>query len=491
MKTISHPGLPCNERKPPFDEIRLVVVHYTATETLAEALGKMAIRGVSAHYAIDLDGTVHALVPEEKRAWHAGKGCWRGITDVNSASIGIELVNIGIERGDEGFPAKPFPALQIAALHDLIDDIRRRRGPLELVGHSDVAPGRKLDPGPFFPWAKFPAMAPAAGTPPVATPRADELSGQLAAAGYDPESPLSFAAFLLHHAPDAWRAGVASLAASAGNGRPSARSLLPADSAQAGNTQGHPQEDAILCDGEAGLFLVCDGITRSAYPDGERSPAKAVADLFAATMQSAFRSRPSGRSLRGRLAEAARIASDAVDAWNREHLPRRGDTGDWLENDRAGLVFAAAAIEGREACIAQIGDCWADLLRGDGVVRLTSCGTERVSAYRRAEGNAPETTLRIRRDMRNNVTMDEWSPWRYGTITGEERGLWFVAFRSLSLQPGDALFLGSDGMRCHWDGLVAREGGVGILRAATPGELVAAADVAGGDDKSLVRIDVS
>ena len=81
MKTIFHSGFSFNERKPPFDEIRLVVVHYTATETLAEALGKMAIRDVSVHYAIDTDGTVHALVPEEKRAWHAGKGCWRGIPE--------------------------------------------------------------------------------------------------------------------------------------------------------------------------------------------------------------------------------------------------------------------------------------------------------------------------------------------------------------------------------------------------------------------------
>ena len=101
---------------------------------------------------VDEDGTVHALVDEAKRAWHAGKSHWREITDVNSASVGIEIVNPGHEWG-----YRPFPAEQVGAVVRLVAAIKDRheitRG--NIVGHSDIAPARKRDPGELFPWAEL------------------------------------------------------------------------------------------------------------------------------------------------------------------------------------------------------------------------------------------------------------------------------------------------------------------------------------------------
>lgn len=103
---------------------------------------------VSAHYLVDYDGTVMSLVAEDKRAWHAGAGAWGEITDVNSHSIGIELQNTGFE---------PFGELQMAALEVLIAGIMERWGikPEAVIGHQDSAPGRKIDPGPRFDWARL------------------------------------------------------------------------------------------------------------------------------------------------------------------------------------------------------------------------------------------------------------------------------------------------------------------------------------------------
>jgi N-acetylmuramoyl-L-alanine amidase len=104
---------------------------------------------VSAHYLIEEDGAVHRLVPEHKRAWHAGRSYWRGERDVNSASVGIELVNPGHEFG-----YRPFPDEQMAALLPLLADIVLRHDipRANVVGHSDVAPARKTDPGELFDW---------------------------------------------------------------------------------------------------------------------------------------------------------------------------------------------------------------------------------------------------------------------------------------------------------------------------------------------------
>lgn len=103
---------------------------------------------VSAHYLISESGEVQALVPEEMRAWHAGAGSWGGIQDINSQSIGIELSNTGFA---------PFAALQMLALETLLHDIMRRWAipAHRVIGHSDCAPGRKIDPGPRFDWLRL------------------------------------------------------------------------------------------------------------------------------------------------------------------------------------------------------------------------------------------------------------------------------------------------------------------------------------------------
>lgn len=138
----------CNERKLP---ISMVVLHYTGMRTMQEALDRLCdpAAEVSAHYLIDEDGTVIRLVPEEKRAWHAGRSYWRGITDVNSASIGIEMVNPGHEFG-----YRPFTEAQMESLIPLLSSIMARHNidPANVVGHSDVAPARKQDPGELFDW---------------------------------------------------------------------------------------------------------------------------------------------------------------------------------------------------------------------------------------------------------------------------------------------------------------------------------------------------
>lgn len=137
-----------NERK---SRVSMVVLHYTGMRTAAEALERLCdpAAEVSAHYMIDEDGTVIRLVDEAKRAWHAGRSYWRGITDVNSASIGIELVNPGHEFG-----YRPFPEAQMEALIPLLADIVKRHDVprANVVGHSDIAPARKEDPGELFPW---------------------------------------------------------------------------------------------------------------------------------------------------------------------------------------------------------------------------------------------------------------------------------------------------------------------------------------------------
>lgn len=140
-----------DERRLP---VSMVVLHYTGMPSAGEALERMCdpAARVSAHYLIDEDGAVTAMVSEERRAWHAGRSYWRGITDVNSASIGIELVNPGHEWGYREFPPAQMEAL-LPLLADIVDrhDIPRAN----VVGHSDVAPARKLDPGELFDWPRL------------------------------------------------------------------------------------------------------------------------------------------------------------------------------------------------------------------------------------------------------------------------------------------------------------------------------------------------
>lgn len=130
----------------------LIVVHYTDQESVTRSLDTLRTHNsdgrVSAHYLIGKDGALFQLVADEHRAWHAGGGRWGTITDVNSASIGIELDNDG---------ATPFPQPQIETLLRLLDDLSSRHGipRTQVIGHADMAPTRRRDPGPLFPWKQL------------------------------------------------------------------------------------------------------------------------------------------------------------------------------------------------------------------------------------------------------------------------------------------------------------------------------------------------
>ena len=143
---------------PNFDErnspISMIVLHYTGMQDAESALQRLCDpeAKVSAHYLVTEAGQVHRLVDESKRAWHAGRSHWRGVTDVNSASVGIEIVNPGHEFG-----YRPFPEEQIDALIPLVHDVKERHGITRgnVVGQSDVAPARTQDPGDLFPWYRL------------------------------------------------------------------------------------------------------------------------------------------------------------------------------------------------------------------------------------------------------------------------------------------------------------------------------------------------
>jgi N-acetylmuramoyl-L-alanine amidase len=150
----------------------MVVLHYTGMASGPAALERLRdpAAKVSSHYLVEEDGRVFTLVPEERRAWHAGVSFWAGERDINGLSIGVEIVNPGHEFG-----YRPFPEVQIAAVIALLDDVRGRWmiPDARILGHSDVAPARKIDPGELFPWALLAAAghglwaepAPAPGPP--------------------------------------------------------------------------------------------------------------------------------------------------------------------------------------------------------------------------------------------------------------------------------------------------------------------------------------
>ena len=176
---------PNHDARPDGAAIDMLVLHYTGMATADAALDRLCDRSakVSAHYTIDEDGTVYAHVPEARRAWHAGVGHWAGASDINARSIGIELVNPGHEFG-----YREFPADQIAALTTLCHSILMRH-PIpswRVLGHSDVAPARKEDPGELFPWARL-AQAGIGLWPQVIA--SDLEAKALARYGYDPQAP--------------------------------------------------------------------------------------------------------------------------------------------------------------------------------------------------------------------------------------------------------------------------------------------------------------
>ena len=134
----------------------MLVLHYTGMQSGEEALAQLRDDQregkVSSHYMVEEDGRIFRLVPEERRAWHAGASFWKGEEQLNHASIGIEIVNPGHEFG-----YRPFPEAQVAAVIALLGDIRSRWqiDDSRILGHSDVAPGRKVDPGELFPWKRL------------------------------------------------------------------------------------------------------------------------------------------------------------------------------------------------------------------------------------------------------------------------------------------------------------------------------------------------
>lgn len=183
------------ERRPNY-----VIIHHTSNDTVEQALTTLTsrMRQVSAHYLIGRDGRIIYLVDEQKRAWHAGDTYWGGNRDINSSSIGIELDNNGNE---------PFSDAQIRVLIDLLRDLARRWNipPANVIGHGDVAPGRKVDPSAYFPWQRLavagfglwcePPYAPA--------PAGADDATLLAALGYDvTRLPAAVAAFKRRWAPD-------------------------------------------------------------------------------------------------------------------------------------------------------------------------------------------------------------------------------------------------------------------------------------------------
>jgi N-acetylmuramoyl-L-alanine amidase len=182
--------------------IDTLVLHYTGMPSGEAALARLCdpAARVSAHYMIDEDGTVYAMVPEECRAWHAGLSFWAGARDINARSIGIELVNPGHEFGYRAF-GEP----QIAALIELCRGILARHTipPWRVLGHSDVAPDRKDDPGELFPWKRLAKAGigiwPAEGD----DPGDGAVPSLLARLGYDPEAPLekTLIAFQRHFRP--------------------------------------------------------------------------------------------------------------------------------------------------------------------------------------------------------------------------------------------------------------------------------------------------
>jgi N-acetylmuramoyl-L-alanine amidase len=181
---------PNQDDRPAGMSVDMLVLHYTGMKSGAAALARLrdpAAR-VSSHYVVEEDGAVFRLVPEHRRAWHAGISHWRGLSGLNDRSIGIEIVNPGHEWG-----YRPFPALQMAAVCDLCLGILGRHpiAARDVLAHSDIAPDRKQDPGELFDWEGLAANG--VGLWPKALPPASpdaDAAALLQAIGYRGDLPL-------------------------------------------------------------------------------------------------------------------------------------------------------------------------------------------------------------------------------------------------------------------------------------------------------------
>lgn len=187
----------------------MVVLHYTAMPSTEAALARLCDpeAGVSAHYLIAEDGRLFRLVEEEMRAWHAGAGRWGEVTDVNSRSIGIELANSG---------AAPFPEPQMAGLERLLADILNRWSipPQRVIGHSDMAPARKSDPGRRFDWRRLARQGLSVWPEPAGAPAPDETAFRAAlhAFGYGQDLPTELLLEVLRQRFRPWAEGPLSAA---------------------------------------------------------------------------------------------------------------------------------------------------------------------------------------------------------------------------------------------------------------------------------------
>lgn len=179
----------------------MIVLHYTGMESCAAAHERLCDPGaeVSSHYLVSETGALWQLVPEAQRAWHAGAGHWAGVSDVNSRSIGIELVNTG---------NAPFPEPQMTVLEELMAGIMARWSipPHRVIAHSDMAPARKSDPGPRFDWRRL-ALSGLSVWPAPAD--GGDFLGAARRFGYPPEATPeeTLAAFRLRFRP--WASGPA------------------------------------------------------------------------------------------------------------------------------------------------------------------------------------------------------------------------------------------------------------------------------------------
>jgi N-acetylmuramoyl-L-alanine amidase len=193
---------PNQDERPAGVPVDMLILHYTGMRNGKDAIARLRdpVARVSSHYVVEEDGAVFRLVPEERRAWHAGVSHWRGNALLNGRSIGIEIVNPGHEFG-----YRPFPALQMAAVCDLCLEILSRH-PIparNVVAHSDVAPDRKEDPGELFDWEGLAANG-VGLWPAKDCPAEGEPLGLLASIGYRTDLPLPvlIRAFQRHWRPE-------------------------------------------------------------------------------------------------------------------------------------------------------------------------------------------------------------------------------------------------------------------------------------------------
>ena len=160
LSACQQPGLQIDDSLHAADQnsrVDYIILHYTSTD-LARSQQLLTSGGVSAHYLLPADGRpVYRLVDENRRAWHAGDSSWQGRSWLNASSIGIEMVNDGYRDLNGVRQWQPYPDAQIDALILLLRDIQQRHGIAgrNILGHSDVAPQRKVDPGPLFPWKRL------------------------------------------------------------------------------------------------------------------------------------------------------------------------------------------------------------------------------------------------------------------------------------------------------------------------------------------------